>query len=249
MNKKNKAITAICMSIMIIAMLLIQSSANPWFLPHTNFIVYTPHHVSLTADYITQEFPDSILALIDNQTDQDYLKPEFPQTEKIEPASGRYNCHSYAWYQTNTSNTVWFDFEPVDFVDCAVPVPSWQVLPGDIVIFVDEDGTIQHSAIVVSTVNGFLNTALLQSKWGDAGIYNHGVYTGHPYAGYDVEVYRKQVHNQTYTSAGNTHIVTCSCGAVFSENHNYVGNGISYRCKQCGHTIYIRYNDQSEETD
>ncbi len=103
-------------------------------------------------------------------------------------ATAKYNCHSYAWIQTSSSNVYWLD-SPTTFSsssafryigsDCAVST-------NDKIIIVDYRGDVQHSAIIYN------NSELTYSKLGSAGVYLVDLSELVLYYGCEYKVYRER---------------------------------------------------------
>ena len=81
------------------------------------------------------------------------------------PASPAYNCHSYAWYSTSSSNNANMG-NPSLYITDGSYVRDTTAHIGDRVIYGSTDAP-RHSAIVVST------DILVRSKWGWMGVYEH----------------------------------------------------------------------------
>lgn len=97
-----------------------------------------------------------------------YIATEKPSYTKIESASSRYNCHSYAWITTYPGNAAWLE-DPMPFCNDTTRWVLW-ILPitrpykaGDRILFLDNDEPV-HSAIVDSSVD-------CTSKLGHYGVY------------------------------------------------------------------------------
>ncbi len=109
-----------------------------------------------------------------SQTDIDqansYQDSAYPNAIRQRSATGKYNCHSYAWYSTSSSNNIWIHYnlyytsDPYYsivaigdrfFIPILTPIGSKVNYPSD-----------GHSAIVYSS-------SKLISKWGDYGLYIH----------------------------------------------------------------------------
>ncbi|MDE5546800.1 MAG: hypothetical protein K2I88_04995 [Anaeroplasmataceae bacterium] len=106
---------------------------------------------------------------------------QFPNAIRLRSASNKYNCHSYAWYSSSTSNTYWMDDPSLYYKDGSyteVRTPQ----NGDIICYFDDNGTPNdfsddtnlHSGIVISynssvSSNGICgnsNQVVVRSKWG-----------------------------------------------------------------------------------
>ncbi len=85
-----------------------------------------------------------------------------------------YNCHSYAWYNQSTSNTIWID----------TPNEAWYWIDGSYVRWYNDNAisgmkldylSDDHSAIFVSGYNPVLYPmqSYCRSKWGSMPIMYH----------------------------------------------------------------------------
>ena len=216
-----------------------------------NTQVSTPHNHPEEVTVVTSGYSQEVMEALDAQADEDFPTSQYPYTHRIANASPKYNCHSYAWIDQSTSNSYWYKMpKDSDYFNCVtsyIPV-SGSITVGDILLFVedidDDTYVIKHSAVVVST-DGTLSNTILVSKWGRCGLYEHKIYTGHPYASYGIFYYHvSATHNLSYTDTGSAtaHVVSCSCGKTFSDPHNYQSayGGTAYICSNCGHLEYIR---------
>lgn len=111
-----------------------------------------------TADQKSQ-IKDSVLATYD--------------VTHIRDATVKYNCHSYAWYSTSTSNTYWIN-DPANFRTNWLKSTTWTdsipsgIQVGDRVDYYVSANDRPHSAKVYSVVSD-----LFISKWGALGLYVH----------------------------------------------------------------------------
>lgn len=104
-------------------------------------------------------------------------------------ATGRYNCHGLTFGSRRTcideatSISRILDDDGYKLVDIA------GVMPGDIVLYYDHDGTVSHSGIVVMVPDSLPRFVKVVSKWGVVGAeYVHWVHRT-PY-GLDYKFYR-----------------------------------------------------------
>lgn len=93
----------------------------------------------------------------------------------------RYNCHSYAWHSTSTSNTYWIDDPAIYMSDGSYSEKSTGY-SGYKVFYENNEGESSditgevlgdHSGIVVS---GSGRNMIIKSKWGEYGVYKHYIY-------------------------------------------------------------------------
>lgn len=111
------------------------------------------------------------------QANHDALAARYPKATEVSGINPAYNCHSYAWYSTSTSNKYWIDNPDPYMADGSYTKKSspsandkacWSGSPYPV-----------HSAIVRS-VSG--RTITYISKWGFNGVFIHSAndcpYTG-----------------------------------------------------------------------
>lgn len=108
-----------------------------------------------------------------------YLKNTYPSAVKISGPKPAYNCHSYAWHSTSTTNNNWIDgadsklyWEDGSYKKTTSPKNADKV--------VYKNGTtITHSAIYFNAP-----TNVVYSKWNRYGVYKHSR-SYYPYIGKD----------------------------------------------------------------
>lgn len=92
----------------------------------------------------------------------------------ISPASAKYNCHSFAWYDTSYSNPYWIDSPDIRSIfsdSTCTRISSSSVAVNDIIVYYNSNFTeALHSGVVHSITNG---TVKIKSKWGPYGVYLH----------------------------------------------------------------------------
>lgn len=150
---------------LVIVVMLAASSCNP-NIRHESVTIYTPKGTAVSAFRILQEMTSSQIQECNN-----YVGETYPHAERLRDATSMYNCHSYAWYNQSTSNTIWID-QPeqqkfwTDGSYCCV-ASSRNTVSSSAAYFskiryVNDD----HSAIK-TTQND------VASKWGPYGLYRH----------------------------------------------------------------------------
>lgn len=182
------------------------------------------------------------------------MNAEYPYAQFVSSADATYNCHSYAWYDSDPGNECWIDF-PDLFYQSGIrfnEVDTPQV--GDIICYYNSDGTNLHSGIVTS-INGQSsngrcgnsNTVNVTSKWGIYGVYTHNGYQCPytTYAGYYDPVYtatyvryfREHNHSMNYVNVTTyyQHRATCrTCGHSYLEPHNWqTTDNVFFSCRDC----------------
>ena len=181
----------------------------------------------------------------------DLYGSDYPNAIRQRDATCYYNCHSYAWYSTESDNCYWinnpyyFHWNNDYYIEVSTPAV------GDIICYFDDENVNKHSGIVTA-VNGQVsngecgnsNTVEVLSKWGAAGLYQHNGYEC-PYTSYDngqattVRYYRCNHSYICHSSITNSaqHYYECSrCGKIIWENHTFKSflDG-SRRCTKCGY--------------
>jgi hypothetical protein len=124
--------------------------------------VYTPRGSGINALQYSCE-PLSSKQILDNTT---WVKVNYPSATIIAPSTGKYNCHSYAWYSTNTNNNIWINS------------------PGDDAYWMDGSFTYPMSEITASKWSYFNGdhsartfplgqNSTVRSKWGQLPLMYH----------------------------------------------------------------------------
>lgn len=125
--------------------------------------VYTPRNSEVAAIVYTPDLSSADKLYLDNLVALNY-----PKAKKLRGATLSYNCHSYAWHSTSTSNIYWIPDSNKYWTDGsytlkAAPAANYKVLYGT-------STPRPHSGIVKEFINGI---ARVQSKWGMSGLYEH----------------------------------------------------------------------------
>ncbi len=97
----------------------------------------------------------------------EYIAKYYPSFTKVRSATGKYNCHSYAWYSASSKNKYWIN-NPASIYGNAKYWKLWKapmrsLKSGDRITFW-KDGNILHSAVVKSSKK-------CASKLGHFGVY------------------------------------------------------------------------------
>ena len=136
-------------------------------------------YVDVVDNSAIADWTSSERAALDSQT-----LTAYPTATLLRTASKKYNCHSYAWYSTSSSNHYWMEDPTVYMTDGSYDRATCQV--GNIAYWYIPIGIITgqepvHSGIVdvhmqSSAVYG------ARSKWGQLGVFNHR-FDDCPYSG------------------------------------------------------------------
>lgn len=115
-----------------------------------------------------------------------------PSWVKLSGATFKYNCFSYAWILTSTSNEYWLT-TPMAFTyssEITYVGSGCSANTNDIINIYKPDGTLNHAVIVTSGSNSPTTTATI-SKCGAGGVYSASLQDMLFAFGGDYEVYRK----------------------------------------------------------
>lgn len=137
--------------------------------------VYTPNGTQVVCETYTCSHSQSSF-----HSDMDNSAVLVYGVTLISGGSCRYNCHSYAWYSSSTSNTMWINNPSAYMSDgsyyCVLSnmsSNSSSVYSGDKICY-GNNSSPAHSAIVSSSSSSTaLSNRYVKSKWGNAGVFSH----------------------------------------------------------------------------
>ena len=141
-----------------------------------NLSVYTPKGsaVPVINKANITDWTNTEITALNNQTSTAY-----PSAIKLRNPTKKYNCHSYAWYSTSSSNHYWMNNPAKYMSDGSYTNTSSTSFNNK--IYWKSGSSPVHSGIIASYVNGGPYFACT-SKWGELGLYNHPV-VDCPYGG------------------------------------------------------------------
>lgn len=121
------------------------------------------------------------------QSMNDFVKTNFSIISIVRDPDRRYNCHSYAWYSTSSTNRIWIDDPSLYMSDGSYSERSSPIANYKVFYYNDGSESVpatgevmgHHSGIVKS---GSGNKTIITSKWGPYGLYTHYIYNS-PYSG------------------------------------------------------------------
>lgn len=157
--------------------------------------VYTPNGTAVLYQNKTCSHPVSTY----HSAIDDDLALAFTVTP-ISPGTCKYNCHSYAWYSTSTSNTCWISEPSAYMTDgsytiyCSgLGISSTYVYYNYKVSYGSSTSGTRHSAIIAdSNTSVTLANRYVKSKWGSAGVFSHlltNVPSEYWYSGYSASAW------------------------------------------------------------
>lgn len=124
--------------------------------------LYTPRGTPVLATLITYDY--------DNATKKAYrerYEATYPNAVLLRDATPKYNCHSYAWYSTASNNSYWL-WDVEKYMKDGSYVATSTLNANNRIFYSQSPNNDNHSALVIQT-----NSAIVRSKWGDAGLYEH----------------------------------------------------------------------------
>ncbi|MGP1543393.1 MAG: hypothetical protein ACTTIO_00310 [Candidatus Fimenecus sp.] len=134
-------------------------------------VVYTPKGTSVQV----QSLSEMSQAMINAQNS--YFINRYPQAYFVSTSTRKYNCHSYAWYSSSTSNIYWMN-NPNAYMSDGSYNRVYNIGVASKVYY----SSANHSAIVNDVVGNAICNATVKSKWGKGPLMEHKTYYG-PYGG------------------------------------------------------------------
>jgi len=154
----------------------LQSETTPIFPRYTPETVETPNGSDVDVYYNMSWLDHSLMYNYNGSNSKAERKTQemleaYPSTVLLASYSQKYNCHSYAWYSTSTSNMYWMP-EPDMYIDDESYTSSTYVSGARVTYTVS--GNIDHSAIVAYDGMSVSNVTV-NSKWGVLGLFQHAL--------------------------------------------------------------------------
>jgi len=107
----------------------------------------------------------------------------YPDAERLRGPNPAYNCHSYSFYSTGSSNVYWMDGDQARvYISDGSYDPVSPGRAGDIAWY-----GVDHSGIIREVSNGQVT---IRSKWGFGGLYEHLSYDCPYEVEYGIDYYR-----------------------------------------------------------
>ncbi len=96
----------------------------------------------------------------------------YPTATRISGPTKKYNCHSYAWYSTSSSNRYWMD-DPSLYMEDGSYTKTTSSKNGNKVYWAERTYAFpEHSGILAENMQSSPYISC-NSKWGQLGVYNH----------------------------------------------------------------------------
>lgn len=127
--------------------------------------VYTPRGSAVSVE-IRPEIPDGLRASLDEEA-----ITRHPNATLIYSSTGKYNCHSYAWYSNSTLNSYWMK-DPSKYMSDGSYTRVQKINLASKVYYTSTN----HSARVYDAEGSSINNAYVISKWGNGPVMVHKVY-------------------------------------------------------------------------
>lgn len=203
----------------------------------------TPVEVEIIEKDIDESFRENLYA---------FTHENFPNAVRLAPATAKYNCHSYAWYQRSSNNPYCMRNPSAYYTDGSY-VETANPKVGDIICYFSANEFNLHSGVITNILSGSPNNVCgnsnlfeVTSKWGANALYRH---KGDecPYTSYGggqathVKFYT-HIHDYDghYCYCGqyraqheySNHL--CSCGAYTSKHDKYTWVNLTKHRVTCG---------------
>ena len=125
--------------------------------------VYTPNGTAVSVINVTSDFSSSTKTSINN-----YFISAYPNAQFVSTSTQKYNCHSFAWYSSSTSNHFWMN-NPSAYMSDGSYTQTSSCLNAT-KLFYTNGG---HSARVYDAISNSLSTTTVKSKWGNGPLMIH----------------------------------------------------------------------------
>jgi hypothetical protein len=140
--------------------------------------IYTPNGTAVAVVEL-EEYSQSYLDYLDN-----LVITTYPQATFVSSSTRKYNCHSYAWYSSSTSNTWWMD-DPSAYMTDGSYTRVYSALSASKVHFPIGN----HSMRIYDAYSNSLRYATVISKWGAGPVMIHNpFYSPYTTTGYTMWV-------------------------------------------------------------
>ncbi|MBO5109783.1 MAG: hypothetical protein J6D21_03605 [Clostridia bacterium] len=240
--KQKKSIVAVILFVAIFLMFSFSAQALDGRISYSTTTITTPNGTPVTAYYTTEDYSEE-----EKANSRRTYEERFPGIEFLADPTPRYNCHSYAWYMSSSTNSYW-----IESIDAYIDDPTYMVTTtpaeGDIIVYFKPDNVPNHSGVIDEVLSGTSNGVcgdanlyMVVSKWSGNALYRHrGDYCPfvREYTGASTYVKYYHMHVYTYTNIDiYTHTLNCRCMEPMEELHNWVqiGIGALFRCSVCGY--------------
>lgn len=98
----------------------------------------------------------------------------YESASEIRGIAPDYNCHSYAWHSTSSSNPYWINDPSVYILDGSYS-RVYNYYAGDKILYGTPGSEPEHSAIIAEVADS-KHLTYVKSKWGAAGVFEHLYY-------------------------------------------------------------------------
>lgn len=147
---------------------LINKQANPVNPQYSTSTVYTPMGTPVSTLYNLSWFDHGLTPAQANYYN-DELKLAYPNADPLREEYPSYNCHSYAWHSTSSTNKHWINNPNVYMTDGSYTSGIAQA--GSKVYY----GNIANHSGRVVYVGASMYNVKIYSKWGNLGMYSHNI--------------------------------------------------------------------------
>ncbi|HCX61717.1 MAG TPA: hypothetical protein DHU59_04680 [Clostridiales bacterium] len=125
--------------------------------------VYTPNGSAVSVII----YGEQLTQAEKNELD-DYTKTQYPNATFVSSSTTNYNCHSYAWYSSSTSNKYWMPNPSQYMTDGSYKKMSSPMSSTHMYYSVGD-----HSAKIYDAISNVISNATVISKWGSGPVMIH----------------------------------------------------------------------------
>ena len=144
-------------------------NGNDEFRAVSSIYVYTPNNTAVEV-YVLPEMSSQLIQAINNDATTTY-----PNATYVSTATQKYNCHSYAWYLSSTSNTYWME-DPSAYMSDGSYVSASTTYTTKKLFYHPSSAASWHSANMYDVTSSTLGQNDVISKWGRGPLMIHKVY-------------------------------------------------------------------------
>lgn len=134
---------------------------------YTNSSVKTPNGSTVATLKVSGELSATQISANDA-----WVKSNYPSAVRHRSSTAKYNCHSYAWYRTQSDNVMWMNDPTKYWSDGSYKLSATQSYSSaSTALAAQADGARVY--FVGGNHSGVKNGSKLYSKWGQYGLYLH----------------------------------------------------------------------------
>jgi len=142
--------------------------------------VYTPNGSAVSVIIYGEEYTQQEKDEFDN-----YTKAQYPKATFVSSSTTNYNCHSYAWYSSSTTNKYWMN-NPSKYMTDGSYIEKSSPMSATHMYYSSGD----HSAKIYDATSNVKGNATVISKWGPGPVMIHKA-SYSPYSSVNLSVWSR----------------------------------------------------------